>query len=181
MVGFHSYWPSLYCGFTQSYVFLWNFNCILHGSYIILISQQFTLIRGLLRQSDNRFNIETSLFHLTNHMSSHSRSEDMNLLQMLKKKTTKSDPWVKQKGRACENNNSPYKGWCRSVCSLCLYFWRNFSARSAACGMSGWLATALLTTCSIKTRTGMSHVHNQCSEHAEWAEENLKKQMKSDL
>lgn len=45
-------------------------------------------------------------------------------------------------------HSNPYKGWWRSVWSLCLYFWRNFSARSAASSASGWLATARFTTCS---------------------------------
>lgn len=59
----------------------------------------------------------------------------------------------------------PYKGWQRRVWSLCLYFWRNFSARSAASGMSGWLATALFTTCSEKhssvwsTTSGFERLH----------------------
>lgn len=47
---------------------------------------------------------------------------------------------------SCQTKSSAYKGCWRSVWSLCLYFWRNFSARAAASGISGWLAIALLTT-----------------------------------
>lgn len=39
-----------------------------------------------------------------------------------------------------------HKGWCRSACSLLQYFWRNFSALSAASTEPGWLATARFTT-----------------------------------
>lgn len=106
------------------------------------------------------FNIKSSLFHW----------QTLWQLQQVRRHETNADveekTWslvdLKQSlGQTkSKNKNSPYKGWWRSVWSLCLYFWRNFSARSAASGMSGWLATALLTTCSEKTRTVISYVQN---------------------
>ena len=111
--------------------------------FIILISPQFK----------SHKNSTSSLFHW----------QTLGQLQQVRRHETNADveekPWslvyLKQTlGQIkSKNKNSPYKGWWRSVWSLCLYFWRNFSARSAASGMSGWLATALLTTCSEKTST----------------------------
>lgn len=46
----------------------------------------------------------------------------------------------------CWERLDTYNGWCRSVCSLFQYFWRNFSALSAASTEPGWLATARFTT-----------------------------------
>lgn len=45
-----------------------------------------------------------------------------------------------------------HNGCWRNVCSLCLYFWRNFSALSMASGWSFWLATARFTTCTKRKK-----------------------------
>lgn len=58
-----------------------------------------------------------------------------------------------------------HKGWWRSVWSLWRYFWLNFSALSMASCMSGWLATALFTTCPGETRAEDLQGHNLCGPH----------------